>query len=429
LSLFAIADANNFYCSVERVFNPALVNQPVVVLSNNDGCIVSRSNEVKKLGIKMAEPLYKVRHLCKEHHIHIFSSNYSLYGDMSRRVMNSLAFFAPDMEIYSIDEAFLDFSCLTQYDLLAYSHQIKTKVQQWTGIPIAIGIAPTKTMAKLANHIAKKITEDGVFRLFSLSQEKQLMQQLDVSNIWGIGRQSQKKLQRAGIHTIWDFYCADKNLIQMLLGINGQAVLSELKGIPCHHLEIKESNKKNIMSSRSFSSSVQLFAPIAEALANYVVIASEKLRRQQQYAQAICVYLRTNPHSKFDRQYQQSITIPLIQPSNNSSELISLAKQALSKIYQAGYNYQKVGFILLDLYSIHYPVQEDLFSANQKAFDQKNNIKKSQKLMKTIDEINHSMGANSLFYAAQGIEKQWMMKRDYQSPHYTSDWKQLLVVS
>ncbi len=424
MSLFALADANNFYCSVERVFKPTLRDKPVVVLSNNDGCIVSRSNEVKKLGIKMAEPLYKVRHLCKKHRIHIFSSNYSLYGDMSRRVMNSLAQFAPDMEIYSIDEAFLDFSCLTQLDLLQYSQHIRAKVQQWTGIPIAIGIGPTKTLAKLANHIAKKVTLDGVFRLDNLTQEKHLMQQLEVNVIWGIGRQSQKKLQATGIETVWDFYSADKNLIQTLLGINGLAVLSELRGISCHLLDNRQVNKKNIMSSRSFSSPVQLFTPIAQALANYVVIATEKLRRQQQYAQAICIYLATNPYRKFDKQYRQSITIPLIQASSDSAEIISLAKQGLRQIYRAGYNYQKVGIILLDLYSAHYPLQKDFFYYKQ----EDKNLKKRQQLMQCIDNINQSMGTNSLFFAAQGIEKKWMMKRDHQSPHYTSNWDQLLIV-
>jgi len=427
VSLIAIADANNFYCSVERVFNPALEHKPVIVLSNNDGCIVSRSNEVKQLGIKMAEPLYKVKHLCKKHQINVFSSNYALYGDMSRRVMNSFSRLAPRIEIYSIDEAFLDFSHLVNIDILQYSLDIKNKVKQWTGIPIAIGIAPTKTMAKLANHIAKKMTSNGVFQLHSLEQEKHLMNTLDVNEIWGIGRQSQKKLNLSGIKTVWDFYTANSHLISSLLGINGHAVLSELKGTICHSVNTKHVNNKNIMSSRSFSSPVQLFKPIAEALANYAVIATEKLRRQQQYAQAICVYIRTNPYRIYDQQYQQSITLPLLPASNDSAKIISLAKKALKIIFRPHYNYQKVGIILLDLSSQGHPVQQDLFYATEKV-TQQTKIKKQAQLMQTIDQINQTMGTNSLFFAAQGIQKAWMMKRDYKSPSYTSNWDQLPIV-
>ena len=428
MSLIAIADANNFYCSVERVFNPALEHKPVIVLSNNDGCIVSRSNEVKQLGIKMAEPLYKVQHLCKKHHIQIFSSNYALYGDMSRRVMSCFSQLAPKIEIYSIDEAFLDFSNLAHIDILKYSLEIKNKVKQWTGIPIAIGIAPTKTMAKLANHIAKKMTSNGVFQLQNLEQEKNLMTQLEVNEIWGVGRQSQKKLNLSGIKTVWDFYTASDHLILSLMGFNGQTVLSELKGVRCHNLDNEQINNKNIMSSRSFSSPVQLFAPLAQALANYVVIATEKLRRQQQYAQAVCVYIRTNPYRIYDRQYQQSITLPLLPACNNSANIISVAKKALKVIYRPYFNYQKVGVLLLDLISQTHPIQLELFNSQHNHFQQ-NQAKKQTQLMQTMDKINQTMGTNSLFFAAQGIQKNWMMKRDYQSPSYTSNWDQLPIVS
>jgi len=428
VSLIAIADANNFYCSVERVFNPALEHKPVIVLSNNDGCIVSRSNEVKQLGIKMAEPLYKVRHLCKKHQIQVFSSNYALYGDMSKRVMNSFSQLAPKIEIYSIDEAFLDFSHLVNIDILEYSLDIKNKIKQWTGIPIAIGIAPTKTLAKLANHIAKKMTVNGIFQLHGIEQEKPLMKQLEVGEIWGIGRQSQKKLNLSGIKTVWDFYSANEVIISSLLGINGQAVLSELKGTSCHHLKTKQVNNKNIMSSRSFSKPVQLFSDMAEALANYVVIATEKLRNQQQYAQAICVYIRTNPYRIYDRQYQQSMTLALPYPCSDSATIISLAKKALKIIYRPHFNYQKVGVVLLDLISHTHPVQLELFNSCHKSHPQ-NKTKKQNQLMQTIDKINQTMGSNSLFFAAQGIQKSWMMKRDYQSPSYTSNWNQLPIVS
>ncbi len=217
--MIALADANNFYCSAERVFNPSLHNKPVIVLSNNDGCVISRSNEAKALGIKMAVPLYQIKYLCKKNKVNIFSSNYSLYGDMSQRIMKSLSYFSPEVDIYSIDEAFINLKGFEYKNLEVYAREIKETVEKWTGVPIALGIANNKTLAKLANHIAKRIKGDGVFQLNSLTQEKVLMQQLEVNEVWGIGKQTQIKLQRINIDTVWDFYQADLLKIKQLLGI------------------------------------------------------------------------------------------------------------------------------------------------------------------------------------------------------------------
>ncbi len=422
--LIAIADANNFYCSVERVFNPALSNKPVIVLSNNDGCVISRSNEAKQLGIKMAQPFYQIKALCQKNQVYVFSSNYALYGDMSRRIMNSFAHFIPKMEVYSIDEAFLDFSALPVNDIYPHSCYIKQKIKQWTGVPVAIGIASTKTLAKLANHIAKKKIKTGVFYLANIEQEKKLMQQLEVSEIWGVGRQYQKKLMTYGIKTVWDFYQSNSHQIEALLGINGKIVLAELNGLICHPITTNKAKYKNILSSRSFSTPTSSYTTIAQALSNYVVLAVEKMRKQQQYTQAISVHLSTNPHRINDRQYYNKATLSCIQPCNDTANIISLAKQALLKIYRSGYFYQKVGITLLNLTEQFAPLQADLF-------EQKKQHKrhKQEKLMQTIDQINQNMGKNKVFFAAQGIEKKWMMQRNYQSPHYTSDWEQLLRVS
>jgi DNA polymerase V len=414
--MIALADANNFYCSAERVFNPSLHNEPVIVLSNNDGCVISRSNEAKALGIKMAEPLYQIKYLCKKYKVNIFSSNYPLYGDMSQRIMKSLSYFSPEVDIYSIDEAFINLKGFEYKNLEVYAREIKETVKKWTGVPIALGIANNKTLAKLANHIAKRIKGDGVFQLNSLVQEKVLMQQLEVNEIWGIGKQTQIKLQRNNIDTVWDFYQADPLRIRQLLGITGLKTFNDLNGVVIEQLDLEIKDKQNIGSSRSFSQPALLLETLNSALSNYVMLAAQKLRKQGLYAQAIQVYLSTNRHRKDALQYQNSLTLPLISPSNHTGELISLAKTVLKLIYRSGYQYQKVGVLLLDLTKT---LQTDLFTpmANDKKY--------SDNLMLTLDSINKKMGKNSLFFAAQGIKQHWKEKRNYQSPHYTTQWNNL----
>ncbi len=411
--MIALADANNFYCSAERVFNPSLHNKPIIVLSNNDGCVISRSNEAKQLGIKMAEPLFQIRYLCQKHEVKIFSSNYPLYGDMSQRIMQSLAYFSPEVEVYSIDEAFLDLSGFRYQNLNPYAREIKITVKKWTGIPIAVGIGPNKTLAKLANHIAKKIKGEGVFMLENLEQEQKLMQQLAVSEVWGIGKQSEAKLQQIGIFSIWDLYRANPIKVKQLLGLTGLKTYYALNNQIYDKLELSKKDKVSIGSSRSFSVPVMQYEIVASALSNYIMLAAQKLRRQNQYARAIQVYISTNRYNTTSLQYQKSLTLPLTAPSNDTRLLIHEAKKILTLIYRKGYAYQKVGVLLLDL-TRH--IQVDLFQ-------QTNN--KGEQLMLVVDKVNQQMGKNSLFFAAQGIEQHWKSKRDYQSPHYTTQWNHI----
>lgn len=424
--LFALADANNFYCSVERVFQPALAHQPLVVLSNNDGCIVSRSNEVKQLGIPMAVPLYQVRHLCRRHHIRIFSSNYALYGDMSRRVMATLARFTPDMEAYSIDEAFLNLTHVPQTQLLAYCQQIKQTVKQWTGIPVAIGVGPTKTLAKLANKIAKQQTESTVFYLPDIRRHSRLMRQTRLDHIWGIGTRSTQKLQRIGIHNLHDFYYADPLQIRTLLGIHGLAVYHELHGRISHHLDTSAQTPRHIMSSRSFATPTGDCYSLRQALTEYVLIATQKLRRHNLRANAICVFIRTNPHRKNEPFYQNQATLALPYPTDDSLLVLKTAQQALRQIYKKHYRYQKLGIILLDLQGRHLPTQFDLFNAPRYSVD------KRQKLMRVMDQINARMGNHGVFPATCGSHYRQATnianRQQFRSPCYTTNWQELVRV-
>jgi len=416
--MIGLVDCNNFYCSAERVFNPVLEHKPVVVLSNNDGCIISRSNEAKALGIKMASPLYQVMPYLKQKKVHIFSSNYQLYGDMSHRVMTSLNYFTPDVDIYSIDESFINLSGFEYKGLIKYSREIKNKIEQWTGIPVAVGLGSNKVIAKLANHIAKKFKGDGVFQLDKLEYETALMKQLPLDEIWGIGRRSVKKFKSYGIDSVWEFYSSDPLLIKQIMGVMGQQIYYALHNQHSPSFEPEVTIKKNIGSSRSFSTLVTDFIPLAQALANYVMIASQKLRKQHSYSQAMQVYLSTNPFRANTPQYHNSRTVTFPYPTNDSAKLIRVAKYVLQKLYKSGYAYHKVGVLLLDLTSNSQP---DLF--------QEISHPQREKLMYAIDEINHKMGTNTVFMAAQGIKKHWFEKRNYLSQRYTTNWNELVKVN
>jgi len=352
-----------------------LEHKPVVVLSNNDGCIISRSNEAKALGIKMAAPLYQVMSYLKYKKIHIYSSNYQLYGDMSHRVMTCLQQFSPEIDVYSIDESFINLSGFEYKNLIKYSREIKNTVQKWTGIPVAVGIGSNKVLAKLANHIAKKFKGDGVFQLDKLENEIALMKQLPLDEIWGVGRRSVKTFKSYGIETVWEFYSCDPLLVKQLMGIMGQQIYYSLHNQHNPSFEPEVTIKKNIGSSRSFSTLVTSFKPLAQALANYVMIASQKLRKQCSYAQAMQVYLSTNPFRANTPQYHNSQTVTFTSPTNDSAKLIRIAKFVLKKLYKTGYAYHKVGVILLDLSS---NTQPDLF--------QEINQPQQEKLMYVLDE-------------------------------------------
>jgi DNA polymerase V len=296
---FAIVDCNNFYVSCERVFNPKLVGKPVVVLSNNDGCVVARSNEAKALGIKMGVPVFQISRLMKTHNVQALSSNYALYADMSQRIMNTLSRFTPDVEIYSIDEAFLDLSQFKQYDLTDYGHKIRSTIKQWTGIPVSIGIAETKTLAKIANKIAKKsVKAEGVLNLTASPYLNRALEITDVGDVWGIGRSYSKFLNTYGIHNALQLLDADDKFIKKRMGITGIRLLNELRGIPCYALEQFPYPKKGISVSRTFKNSIESLDDLKEAVAAYASIGAEKLRKEHSVAGVIMVFLMTNRFKK-----------------------------------------------------------------------------------------------------------------------------------
>jgi DNA polymerase V len=419
MSRFALVDCNNFYASCERVFQPGLEKKPVIVLSNNDGCVIARSNESKKLGIGMANPFFRIKRLCQQHDVQVFSSNYRLYGDMSQRVMSTLENFCPDMEMYSIDEAFLDLSHFQHLNPMGFGAQIKNQVKQHTGIPVCVGIAPTKTLAKMANHIAKQRTQLGVFDLSHKTTQQYWLKQLPVGDIWGVGKRWNQELIKAGIHTALELKMANTSWLRKRFGVPLERLQCELHGIACHELKT-ETPRKSILVSRSFKTGQTDLQPISEALANHTVSACEKLRGQQSKTSSLCVFLRTNSHRTEDKQYQNSITFNLPEASADTRIILQHARQALKNLYRTGYRYQKVGIMLLALSGGKH--QQSLFPDLQAK-------QTTHKLMQTLDTINQKLGCNKLFFAAQGINQSWKSKPQNHSPHYTTSWEELLAVS
>lgn len=419
---FAIVDCNNFYVSCERVFNPKLAGKPVVVLSNNDGCVVARSNEAKALGIKMGVPVFKISNLIKAYGVQAFSSNYALYGDMSQRIMNTLSGFTPDVEIYSIDEAFLDLSQCKRYNLTDYGHKIRSTIKKWIGIPVSIGIAETKTLAKIANKIAKKsVKAEGVLNLTASPYLNRALEIIDVGDVWGIGRSYSRFLNNYGIHNALQLRDAADNFIKKKMGITGVRLLNELRGIPCYALEHSPSPKKGITVSRTFKNSIETLDELKEAVATYVSLGAEKLRKEYSVAGVMMVFLMTNRFNK-ENYYVNIKTIKLPVATSDTSELIHYAHEGLEGIYRKGYLYKKAGIIFKHL-NPENQIQADLF--NYKDF------KRSKKLMQTLDKINKKMGSDTLKYAATGLSKnqRWKTVFKRRSPSYTTNWDQLLKVS
>jgi DNA polymerase V len=416
-SLFALLDCNNFYVSCERSFNYHLAGKPVVVLSNNDGCIVARSNEAKALGIKMGTPLFKVAQHIKEHNIQVYSSNYALYGDMSRRVMEIVAGFAPEFEIYSIDEAFLDLSSLPHAGLADYCHTISKTVRRWTGIPVSIGIGKTKTLAKIATRFAKKSTLlDSVLYLESPDLQEQALQKTMVDDIWGIGRRSSQLLSRYHIHTAAQLRDCSDSFIRMHLGLNGLKVVHELRGIPCHTLDRQPPPRKAVTVSRSFATAIDDIRDLKQAVISYVSRGAEKLRQKKTAATAITIFLQTN-RFKEKHPYYGSETIQLPVPTSCTPELIHYAGQALRKIYRPGLGYKKAGVVFKGL------VPENRLQAA--LFDQRNR-KKDRLLMQALDTVNNRFGSNTIRYAATGNSgRKWQTVFPRRSRSYTTRWDQL----
>ena len=415
--MFALIDCNNFYASCERVFNPALNGKPVVVLSNNDGCVIARSNEAKELGIRMGEPAFKIEDLLIKNKVAAFSSNYTLYGDMSDRVMRTLAQYTPNIEICSIDEAFLDFSGMKYKDLSEYVNEISETVKKWTGIPVSIGIAPTKTLAKIANRYAKNCKLRSHF-LETPEQTEEALRATEIENVWGIGKQYGKLLRSNNINTAYDYSVANEDWIRKNLTVVGSRTQKELKGTSCLELELVASAKKGICTSRSFGKMVTEYEILAEAVSNFAAACSLKLRNQKSCANFITVFVLTN-RFKDEPQYNRSKTITLPVASNSSPELIYFAIIGLKKIFASNYRYKKAGVIVTGIIPEEQR-QTDLFNPGNPKMDL---------LMKTFDKINREYGKNIIKVASQGNGQRWKLKRERLSPCYTTRWEDLLTVN
>ena len=421
MNSFALIDGNNFYVSCERVFNPGLIDKPVVVLSNNDGCAVARSQEAKALGVKMAVPWFQMQALAKQHNIIALSSNYALYADMSNRMMAILSQYSSHQEIYSIDECFLNLNGL-HTDLTAYGQTIRQQVKQWIGLPVCVGIGPTKTLAKLANYIAKKQSQwQGVCDLGRLSEAalNNLLAQIEVGEVWGVGRRIQEKLADLGINTVLALKQADATFIGRYFSVIMQRTVMELRGISSLQLESIIPARQQIICSRSFGTPVTQLIELEQAITSYITRAAEKLRSQSSLSGAIHVYIRTNPHQKKDAQYSQGMTVTLMEASCDTLKLVQAGLWGLKRIYQPGYRYVKAGVVLMDLVPV---------GMHQAALFMDNTVdENTAPLMQTVDLINRRMGKDTVFLASSGIERKWPMKRGNKSPCYTTQWNELAV--
>jgi DNA polymerase V len=417
--MFGLVDCNNFYVSCERLFRPDLANRPVVVLSNNDGCIISRSNEAKVLGIGMGTPYFKQEPLIRKNRVAVFSSNYPLYGDISQRVMEVLMHLEPEVEIYSIDEAFIRFPPGKYCDLEKQLKLMKAAVQKYTGIPVSIGLGPTKTLAKIANRFAKKDpSETGVFAITDRQQLNNLLTTVDIADIWGIGRRHDARLKRQGIHTAQELQnCADA-WIRGQLTVTGLRTVMELRGIPCITLEKAAPSKKSICTSRSFGQAVETLADLQEAVATYTAQAAYKLRESGLRTTVLDVFVRTNSFKKEEPQYCNRRTLILPTPSAHTGTLIKFALTSLRAIYQSGYRYQKAGVLLSGLVPENYE-QLSLFDIP---------TPRTTSLMKAVDRINKRWGRNTIQAAAAGLAKRWRFRQLKKSPAYTTRWSDLPTV-
>ena len=415
--MIALVDCNNFYASCERVFQPSLENKPIVVLSNNDGCVIARSNEAKALGIKMGAPAFKMKPIFDHYNVHVFSSNFALYGDLSNRVMQILSQESPAIEIYSIDEAFLDLKGIKK--LNKFSIDLRKKVGQWTGIPVSVGIAPTKTLAKVANRIAKKHKKNGVFLMKEPTTITRVLKHVPVDELWGIGKKYSKFLSQRGFQTAYDLVNASESWVRNNMTVNGLRMIKELKGIPCLALEYEIKRKKNICTSRSFGMDVKTLPELEEAVASYASTCGMKLRKEKSLTSSILVFVKTNPFKELNRQYSPCQKVILDVPTNDSMEIISQALSVLKRIYKDGFNYKKAGVIVGDIVSEE-SRQLSLFTTQD--------IFKTKNIMNAMDDINRKMGRNKVRLAVQGFDRKWRLKQEKLSPCYTTRFEDVLEV-
>ncbi|MGI8494231.1 MAG: Y-family DNA polymerase [Pyrinomonadaceae bacterium] len=415
--MIALVDCNNFYVSCERVFNSHLRRRPVVVLSNNDGCVVARSGEAKAIGIKMGVPYFQIEDLIELENVAVFSSNYCLYGDMSARVMEALHLFSSEIECYSIDEAFLKLEAKNK-NLITKGRRIREKIYRWTGLPVSIGIAPNKTLAKIANDKAKK-SNTGVFNLIDENLRDEILKETSIIDVWGIGYNSAKKLKSLGINSAFELKNLDRRWARKLLSVVGARIVEELNGRACLPLELVPPAKKSITCSRSFCSLVEHLEHLKEALDDYLIKAGEKMRRQNLTANAVTVFLNTNRFAKTE-QYSNSLTIPLANPTNSTRELREWTQKALIQIYKPNFLYKKVGVILQGLQP---EPSETIRLYGEPSYA------KDKRLMEAIDKISKNHGRNKIRFGVQRYSNRWQMKAGMKSKNYTTRLDEVLTVN
>ena len=416
----ALIDCNNFYASCERVFNPSLKNKPIVVLSNNDGCIIARSNEAKSLGIRMGHPFFKCKSIIESNKVQVFSSNYTLYADMSNRVMSIIKSFFPDTEIYSIDEAFVQIKSSNESRLIKDMKILRETILKWTGIPVSIGVSTTKTLAKVANKLAKK--EQGIKTLCTnnSNSRKLILEDVHVEDVWGIGRRLTNTLNLHGIKNAFQLSNVDKIWIRKKTSVNVLKTVLELNGISCIQLEDKISKKKQITTSRAFAKGISDLASLEEAVGAYISRASEKLRNQNSVCSVLTVALSTNRFDLYTEHQFLSSTMSLEYSTNSTSKLIVLGTSILKNIFRQGLVYKKAHVFL-----------SGIENAETKQYSLGDNLKtvvKEERLMRVLDHINHSYGSETLRYANTGINRGWLMKRTKKSKNFTTSWNELLTV-
>jgi DNA polymerase V len=419
-SAIALIDANSFYCSCERLFDARLHNQPVIVLSNNDGCVIARTNEAKALGITMGAPVFQVQDLIDQHNVSVFSSNYALYGDVSGRLMELLYEFTPEVEVYSIDEAFMNLEGSTHEDLNARGRDIKRKVEKWLGIPVSIGIGETKVLAKLANRLAKKSDKaEGVLTLADSAYRECALEHTSIEDVWGIGRRRAKFLQSRDINTALDFARADHGWVRRALTVAGARIQAELNGVRCLELETQPSARKSVTCSRSFGTAIETLGEMKEAVASFMTKAAEKLRKDNLAASVITVFLNTNRFQQNEPQYANSVTHELLYPTNTDDELLKVALAATESIYRLGYRFKKAGVMLNHLVPSD---QLTLRMFGQDAWERR------RKVATAVDVINRKYGRGTIHLGEAHKSDKWQTRAKMKSPRYSTDWRELAVV-
>ena len=418
--MFALIDCNNFYASCERVFQPHLNGKPVVILSNNDGCVIARSNEAKSLGIPMGAPAFKYKEVFQKNKVQIFSSNFTLYGDISNRVMSIISRYVPDVEIYSIDEAFIKFDGFSEDETNEKCRVLIKTILKWTGIPVSIGLAPTKSLAKVANRIAKKYSTrtNGFYSINNNEKRIKALKNISAGDIWGIGFQNKKKLFKVNVKSGIDFVNLPDQWVKKNMSIIGLKLKKELEGNPTLDIEEGKIDKKSIATTRSFESEISSLNDLIERITTFSVVASKKLRRQNSECNMISVFIRSNPFKQNDDKYHFSLTGSLPFSTNSSIEISKFAVKLLNKIYSKNKSYKKAGIILMGLS----PQSSHQFSL----FDQ--NIDKQKKLMRSIDNIDNKYGLYKVRLASQDQKRIWKMKRQKLSRNYTTEIDEVLIV-